>query len=99
MEDAELCHGTSGLLHIFGLLATHIDDTRISAACDELATMTLSQFDESHRFGYRTAATNAPLGADVPAFLDGAAGVALALDAYANNGVAAADWDMALLVN
>ncbi|KNB51755.1 lanthionine synthetase C family protein [Streptomyces caatingaensis] len=99
VTDAELCHGASGLLHLFGLLAPHIDDPRVPAARDDLAAMTLSMFDASHRFGYRTAATNAPLGADLPAFLDGAAGVALALDAYANDGVAGAGWDMTLLAN
>ncbi|MBZ4323278.1 lanthionine synthetase C family protein [Streptomyces huiliensis] len=99
LEDAGLCHGTAGLLHILGLLGEHIDDARIPAVRDELAALTLAHYREDHRFGFRTAMTGSPLGADVPGFLEGAAGTALALDAYANGARAHAGWDMALLVN
>ncbi|MFE7120513.1 hypothetical protein ACFU99_34305 [Streptomyces sp. NPDC057654] len=57
----------------------------------------MAQFREEHRFGFRSTFTHVPQGADVPAFLEGAAGTALALDAYAEGG-AVAGWDMALLV-
>ncbi|MER5782028.1 lanthionine synthetase C family protein [Streptomyces mobaraensis] len=99
LEDAGLCHGTGGALHVLGLLREHIDDERLDTVVDELAAMTLGHFREENRFGFRAAVRNAPEGADVPGFLDGAAGTALALDAYANGGRAHADWDMALLVN
>ncbi|WP_171170906.1 lanthionine synthetase C family protein [Streptomyces sp. I05A-00742] len=98
LEEAALCHGSSGALHLFGLLSEHIDDDRLRIVQDELAALTISHFHEDHRFGFRAALTNAPLGADVPGFLDGAAGIALALDAYAHGGRAHAGWDMALLV-
>ncbi len=41
--------------------------------------------------------TKAPFGSDVSGYLDGAAGVALALDSYAVGGTPA-DWDMPLLL-
>ncbi|MBZ4323275.1 lanthionine synthetase C family protein [Streptomyces sp. SCA2-4] len=99
LEDAALCHGTGGVLHLLGLLGEHIDDDRIPAVRDELAALTLAHFHEDHRFGFRAAMTNVLHGADLSGFLDGAAGIALALDAYANGGRAHAEWDMALLVN
>ncbi|MGK5642338.1 lanthionine synthetase C family protein [Streptomyces sp. URMC 126] len=98
LEDAGICHGAGGLLHLLGLLGAHMDDARLPAVRDDLAALALGAFDERYRFGFRAAMTNVPGGADLPGFLDGAAGVALALDAYAN-GRAHADWDMALLVN
>ncbi|MGI5339830.1 lanthionine synthetase C family protein [Streptomyces sp. CA-181903] len=99
LEDAGLCHGTGGALHVLGLLREHIDDERLDAVVDELAALTIGHFREEHRFGFRTSVMNAPEGADLPGFLDGAAGTALALDAYAHGGRAHADWDMALLVD
>lgn len=41
--------------------------------------------------------TKVPFGSDVSGYLDGAAGVALALDSYAAAGTPA-DWDMPLLL-
>ncbi|MEV0263970.1 lanthionine synthetase C family protein [Streptomyces sp. NPDC050617] len=96
-DDPGLCHGWGGLLHLLGLLNEHLGDERVARVRDELAAVTVAQFREEHRFGFRATFTHVPQGADVPAFLEGAAGTALALDAYAEGG-AVAGWDMALLV-
>ncbi len=96
-DDPGLCHGWGGLLHLLGLLNEQVRDERVARVRDELAAITVEQFSEEHRFGFRSTFTHVPQGADVPAFLEGAAGTALALDAYAEGG-AVAGWDMALLV-
>jgi hypothetical protein len=92
VEDAGLCHGWGGLLHLVRLINEHLADERLSRAADELAGVVLSRFEEDLPFGYRV-----PLGADLSGFLEGTAGVALALDAYAE-GRTGARWDAALLV-
>ncbi|MET7300932.1 lanthionine synthetase C family protein [Embleya sp. NPDC005575] len=97
IDDPALCHGWGGMLHLLGLLAEHLDDARLPCVRDELAALILAQYHDEYRFGFRTTMTDVPQGADVPAFLEGAAGVALALDAYAE-GRATAGWDQALLV-
>ncbi|GCE00540.1 lanthionine synthetase C family protein [Embleya hyalina] len=97
VEDSALCHGWGGLLHLLGLLGEHVDDPRLPLVRDELAALILDRYHEEYRFGYRSAMTNVPEGADVPSFMEGAAGIALALDAYAE-GRARAGWDRVLMV-
>ncbi|MEU0938787.1 lanthionine synthetase C family protein [Embleya sp. NPDC005971] len=97
IDDAALCHGWGGMLHLLGLLGEHLDDARLPLVRDELAALVLDQYHDAYRFGFRTTMTDLPQGTDVPAFLEGAAGIALALDAYAE-GRATAGWDLALLV-
>ncbi|MFI6586238.1 lanthionine synthetase C family protein [Embleya sp. NPDC050493] len=97
IDDPALCHGWGGLLHLLGLLGEHLDDARLPAVRDELAALVLAQYRDEYRFGFRSTMTRVPQGVDVPAFLEGAAGVALALDAYAEGRVVAG-WDQALLV-
>jgi hypothetical protein len=92
VEDGALCHGWGGLLHLFGLLNEHLADERLARAADGIAALLTGAFDEQAPFGYRF-----PHRADLSGFLDGAAGIALALDAYAQ-GTTTAGWDMALLV-
>jgi hypothetical protein len=65
---------------------------------DDLAAKTLAQFQPEFRFGFRSTLTNTPQGSDMPGFLQGAGGTALALGAYAD-GSARADWDMPLLLS
>ncbi|WP_214416274.1 lanthionine synthetase C family protein [Sphaerisporangium fuscum] len=93
VPDAGLCHGWSGLLHLVGLLNGHLGDERLDRARDELAATVITRFREDLPFGYRFAQ-----GADMSGFLEGAAGVALALDAYACDGPTVG-WDAALLVS
>ncbi|MYV96729.1 lanthionine synthetase C family protein [Streptomyces sp. SID3343] len=96
-DDPALCHGWGGLLHVLGRMNAEWDDPRLTRVCDELAAVVIGRFRDEYRFGFRSTMTHVAEGADVPAFLEGAAGVAAALDAYAH-GRAAAGWDEALLV-
>ncbi|GAB2917052.1 lanthionine synthetase C family protein [Streptomyces mayteni] len=98
-DDPSLCHGWAGLLHLVGLLREHLDDPRLAGLHDELAGILLSHHRDDVRFGYRATLTGVPGGADLPSFLEGAGGVALALDSYAaGGGPAPLGWDMPLLV-
>ena len=92
VDDSCLCHGWSGLLHVLGRFADHWPDPRLRACADGLATLVLDAFDARLPFGYRT-----PDGTDLPAFLEGSAGIALALDAYAEGRVLGG-WDEVLVV-
>jgi class I lanthipeptide synthase len=97
VDDPALCHGWGGLLHVLGTMNESLGDPRLTRVCDELAAVVIARFRTDHRFGFRSTMTHVAEGADVPAFLEGAAGVAVALDAYAE-GRAAGRWDEALLV-
>ncbi|MEU2181882.1 lanthionine synthetase C family protein [Streptomyces thermolilacinus] len=97
IDNAHLCHGWSGLMHLVAVVNEPIGDARLAALVDDMAARTLSAFRPEYRFGFRAALTDIPQGADVPAFLEGSTGTALALAAYAD-GRTTTDWDMALLV-
>ncbi|MFG2774441.1 lanthionine synthetase LanC family protein, partial [Streptomyces sp. NPDC048350] len=90
-------HGWAGMMHLLAVLNESIGDERLTDLVDDMAARTLAQFHPEHRFGFRAPLTSAPQGTDVPAFLEGATGTALALDAYADRRTTT-DWDMALLV-
>jgi hypothetical protein len=85
------------MMHLLAVLNESIGDKRVADVVDDMAARTLAQFHPEYRFGFRAALTDVPQGADVPGFLEGAAGTALALDAYAD-GRTTTDWDMALLL-
>jgi hypothetical protein len=97
IDNPNLCHGWSGMMHLLAVLNESIGDKRVADVVDDMAARTLAQFHPEYRFGFRAALTDVPQGADVPGFLEGAAGTALALDAYAD-GRTTTDWDMALLL-
>ncbi|MFC0598825.1 lanthionine synthetase C family protein [Streptomyces palmae] len=96
IDNPNLCHGWAGIMHLVAVLNEPIGDRRLSGLVDEMAARTLALFRPEYRFGFRASLTTATQGTDVPAFLEGAAGTALALDAYAA-GRTTTDWDMALL--
>lgn len=97
VDNPNLCHGWSGLMHVLAVLNESIGDKRLVDLVDDMAARTLAQFRPESRFGFRATLTDVTQPADTPAFLEGAAGTALALDAYAN-GRTTTDWDMALLL-
>ncbi|MBT3164744.1 lanthionine synthetase C family protein [Streptomyces sp. Vc74B-19] len=97
VNDHALCHGWSGALHQLGRLNEEWQDPRLTALRDDIAAGLVSAFDPALPFGLRFTMTKVPFGSDVSGYLDGAAGVALALDSYAVDGTPA-DWDMPLLV-
>ncbi|MFJ5922287.1 lanthionine synthetase C family protein [Kitasatospora sp. NPDC092948] len=96
--DHALCHGWAGALHQLGRLNEHFTDPRIDRRRDEIAARLLDAFDPEAPFGLRFSMTPKPFASDVSGYLDGAAGVALALDSYATGGTPH-DWDMPLLLS
>ena len=97
-DDPGLCHGWAGLMHLFVRLGEHVPDPRLATVRDELAELTMAQFKPGARFGFRSTLTATPQGSDMPGFIQGAGGTALALWTYAN-GEVHGDWDMPLLLS
>ena len=104
IQDAALCHGWTGLLHI--IVRTALDTTTTAAAeagwwrlADGVAARACDEFDPGapFGFGYRHRLAARPL--DRPGLLEGAAGAALALHAYASAEVPRTPWDAALLLS
>ncbi|MER5862959.1 lanthionine synthetase C family protein [Kitasatospora sp. NPDC002040] len=98
LHDHALCHGWAGTLHQLGRLNEEFGDERIEAVRDLVAARLIGAFDPELPFGHRFTMTAVPFGTDVSGYLDGAAGVALALDSYAAGGTAPG-WDMPLLLS
>ncbi|MFE7615196.1 lanthionine synthetase LanC family protein [Streptomyces sp. NPDC057496] len=98
INDHALCHGWAGALHQLGRLNEHMGDERIAALRDRIAARLVADFDPELPFGHRFTMTKVPFGTDVSGYLDGAAGVALALDSYSVGGTPS-DWDMPLLLS
>jgi hypothetical protein len=88
LPNTGLCHGLGGLLAGTVLIARDSGDPLLTARASELAQTVAALFDPAHRFGYQyvlppESGTVVP---DRPGFLEGAAGVALALQEYATTG-------------
>lgn len=103
VTDHSLCHGWAGILRIVQRMAADTGDPVLGAALPELTERLLAGFDPDAPFGYRYTIRNFPLGADRPGYLEGAAGIALALHAVARGERPATDatdtaWDAALLI-
>ncbi|MGI5229853.1 lanthionine synthetase C family protein [Actinoallomurus sp. CA-142502] len=100
MIDAGLCHGWAGMLHMTRLMAADDGADDLHEAVDGLARRVVGCFDPEAPFGFRYAAgAGAAVAPDRAGFLEGAAGIALALHGYANDGPANTGWDTALLLN
>ncbi|MFJ2899583.1 lanthionine synthetase C family protein [Streptomyces sp. NPDC087218] len=97
--DSALCHGWAGLLQIVLRMAHDSADPDYRTAADELAARVVDSFDPEAPFGFRYRHVLAPRALDRPGFLEGAAGIALALHTYATGNAPATSWDSALLVN
>ncbi len=98
VADAGLCHGWAGVLHLTGLIGRDAADPVLIAAADRLAAEVLGHFEPAAPFGFRAAMPPIPEPVDLPGFLEGAAGIALAMHAYATGGPSATGWDAALIV-
>lgn len=96
VRDMGLCHGWAGVLHVLGYFADGAIADSVVGARREIAQIIVDGFDESHPFGYRVAFEGDVPGGDYPGFLEGATGIALALDSYAS-GKQRFPWDAALL--
>jgi hypothetical protein len=97
--DSALCHGWAGLLQIVLRMAHDSGDSGYDAVADGLAARVVDAFDPEAPFGFRYHHSLAPRDLDRPGFLEGAAGIALALHTYATRKVPTTPWDSALLVS
>ncbi|MEV7596330.1 lanthionine synthetase C family protein [Kitasatospora sp. NPDC089797] len=119
LDDAMLCHGTAGLLQVAGRVARDSGDARLAARLPGLVGEVLASYDGAVAFGFPTppvggrgggtrAREQDPArerGPDRAGFLEGAAGVALALlaqcgstDDGEGHGDGELPWDAALLL-
>ncbi|MEU9028503.1 lanthionine synthetase C family protein [Streptomyces sp. NPDC048383] len=97
LDESGLCHGLAGTLHLLGYFTEPESEPGVVRGLrDGLAAAIVARFRPEQAFGYRVEMLNSPGGGDFPGFLEGAAGIALALDAYADGGVRS-PWDAALL--
>lgn len=96
--DTGLCHGWAGVLHLLGFFADGPHSTAVRVARDAIAATITDTFDPDTRYGHRVAFEECLAGGDYPGLLEGAAGVALALDDYAHGAHGRFPWDAALLV-
>ncbi|NSC25263.1 lanthionine synthetase [Streptomyces albus subsp. chlorinus] len=99
IDDHALCHGWSGVLYQLKLWELAHPGAGFRTAADEVAARLLDGFDAGAPFGYRYHQPAADLLLDMPGFLDGAAGIALALHAYATDRPSVSGWDTLLLLN
>ncbi|MFI7099436.1 lanthionine synthetase C family protein [Streptomyces sp. NPDC050161] len=97
-----LCHGRAGLLHITSLMAHDSADPHLTAHLPGLANTLLDAYDPAHPFGYRHDTPKLPADQLVAphraGFLQGTAGIALALHTFATPSPPPRPWDAALLL-
>ncbi|WP_163505343.1 lanthionine synthetase C family protein [Fodinicola acaciae] len=96
--DFALCHGWSGLLQIANRMAWDTNAATYQCAADRIAATIRSGFRDDHAFGFRYTHPAAPAGTDRAGFLEGAAGIALALHEHATGRPSATGWDAALML-
>lgn len=100
--DCSLCHGWAGLLHITSQMARDSGDQALAARLPALAAPIIDAYDPAHPFGFRYTRSGLPPGYQLAphraGFLEGAAGIALALHAYATGHQPRSDWAAALLI-
>ncbi|MGW4796233.1 lanthionine synthetase C family protein [Nonomuraea sp. NPDC004297] len=99
IHDSALCHGWSGLLQIVLRMAHDSPGSGYHALADGLAARVLAGYDPEAPFRYRYRHSLAARDLDRPGFLEGAAGIALALHAYATGDAPATSWDSAMLLS
>ncbi|SEC21090.1 Lanthionine synthetase C-like protein [Streptomyces sp. 2131.1] len=99
--DMGLCHGWAGVLQLLGYFASgdssrhHVDEVR-----DTIAEMIVESFAPDTRYGYQVGMLAGQSGGDYPGLLEGAAGIALALDSYAECSTTSKNtWDAAFLMS
>ncbi|GAA1666475.1 lanthionine synthetase C family protein [Fodinicola feengrottensis] len=87
VTDYGLCHGWAGLLRVATVMG--FPETE----CRPLVDLICDAYEEKLTFGLPPVA-----GVDRPGFLEGAAGVGLALQGFVSGGAAPSGWDAALLL-
>ncbi|GAB3836146.1 lanthionine synthetase C family protein [Kribbella italica] len=98
VTDDMLCHGWAGLLHMFAGLDRR-QPGAVGPVVDEIAERLVSSYDPTAPFGYRYYQPMADLWLDLPGLMEGATGIALALDSYARDADPITGWDSLLLLS
>ena len=99
INDFSLCHGWAGLLQITSRMAHDSKKAEYRAAADAITTRIINGFDNDKPFGYHYPYLGATVGVNRPGFIQGAAGIALALHCHATGRTPATNWDAAMLLN
>ncbi|MFJ9361447.1 lanthionine synthetase C family protein [Streptomyces mirabilis] len=97
ITDMGLCHGWAGVLHLLGYFRDGENAAEVEHAMADIATIVVDGFDPTAEFGYRVAFDDGSRGGDYPGLLEGAAGIALALDSYTRGASRTFPWDAAFL--
>ncbi|MFE2350020.1 lanthionine synthetase C family protein [Kitasatospora cineracea] len=99
MEHWSLCHGWAGVLHLLGYFTDGPSGPRIVELRERVAARIIDDFDTAGLPPLQLGHDRLGEGCHPAGFLEGAAGLALALDAYARPGEETLPWDTALLLN
>lgn len=94
--NSGLCHGWAGLLQALWRLNEEFHDDVVARFMDTIAQELMTRYDPSRPFGFPVPYAGTHY--DFPGFLDGAAGVALALHTYGTNAAPNTNWDATLLL-
>jgi hypothetical protein len=98
LADHGLCHGKAGTLQIAWRMARDNGDPFLTACLPDLADQVMCGYDPGLPFGFRYAERGHRVAGDRPGFVEGAAGIALALHTYARDAEPASGWDELLLL-
>lgn len=98
ITDDMLCHGWASSLYLCCLFGWNHPDGEFQVAADRLAERLIERFEPGAVFGYRFYQPSEELYLDLPGFLEGSAGIALALHAYATDRPPASQWDTVLML-
>lgn len=98
MADDALCHGWSGVLFTVDTLARETGDTHLAVGRDRLVDIVLASFKPDTPFGYVYSRPVVGGEFDLPGLLEGTAGIALVLHAYATKSAPTTEWDTCFLL-
>jgi hypothetical protein len=98
ITDDMLCHGWASSLYLSCLLDWQYPSQGFTELADAMAERLVEHYDPANVFGYRFYQPTGDLYLDLPGFLEGSTGVALALHAYATGRAPASEWDTVLML-
>lgn len=99
ITDPAICHGWASSLYLFAQLSwEHPGVSAYAGAADAMAERVVAAYDPATVFGFRFYQPSGDVHLDLPGFLEGASGIALALHAYAAGRAPATEWDSVLLL-
>ncbi|WP_179023515.1 lanthionine synthetase C family protein [Streptomyces sp. IMTB 2501] len=101
--NGSLCHGWAGLLQIAWRMADDSADAGLARLLPGLARRLIDAYDPGLPYGFShdrpALMTGQPVPPHRPGFLEGAAGIALALHTYATGRNPSSPWDAALMLD